>query len=84
MSVSADQLRSFVERIERLEEDKAGIFDDIKSVFAEAKSEGFDVPALRTIIRLRRKSPDERAEEEAILDTYQAALGMLPQEDDEE
>ncbi|MEP9372833.1 DUF2312 domain-containing protein [Mesorhizobium sp. KR1-2] len=75
-TVAAGQLRAFIERIERLEEEKQTIADDIKDVFAEAKGTGFDTKALRTIIRLRKKDAAERQEEEAILDLYMAALGM--------
>lgn len=75
-TVAAGQLRAFIERIERLEEEKQTIADDIKEVFAEAKGTGFDTKALRTIIRLRKKDAAERQEEEAILDLYKAALGM--------
>ncbi len=73
---AADQLKAFVERIERLAEEKQGIADDIKEVYAEAKGTGFDVKALRTIIRLRKQDIDERKESEAILETYMFALGM--------
>ena len=72
-----DQLKAFIERIERLEEEKKAIADDIKDVYAEAKGSGFDVKALRTIVRLRKQDPDERREEETILETYMHALGML-------
>jgi uncharacterized protein (UPF0335 family) len=72
-----DQLRAFVERIERLEEEKKGISDDIKDVYAEAKGNGFDTKALRVVVRLRKQDKDERAEQEAILETYLHALGML-------
>lgn len=75
-SVAADQLKAFIERIERLEEEKAGIAGDIKDVFAEAKGTGFDVKALRSILRIRKKDHDERQEEEAILELYMQALGM--------
>ena len=75
-TVAAGQLRALIERIERLEEEKQTIADDIKDVFAEAKGNGFDTKALRTIIRLRKKDANERQEEEAILDLYKAALGM--------
>ncbi len=75
-TVAAGQLRAFIERIERLEEEKKAIADDIKEVFAEAKGTGFDTKAIRTIIRLRKKDQAERQEEEAILDLYKAALGM--------
>ena len=75
-TVAAGQLRAFIERIERLEEDKQAIADDIKDVFAEMKGTGFDTKAVRTIIRIRKKDKAERQEEEAILDLYMAALGM--------
>jgi uncharacterized protein (UPF0335 family) len=75
-TVAAGQLRAFVERIERLEEDKRAIADDIKDVYAEMKAQGFDTRAVRQIVRLRRKDQAERQEEEAILDLYKAALGM--------
>ena len=72
-----DQLKAFVERIERLEEEKKTISDDIRDVYAEAKGNGYDVKALRTIVRLRKQDANERAEEETILETYMQALGML-------
>lgn len=72
-----DQLRSLVERIERLEEEKKATSDDIKDVYGEAKGNGFDVKALRAIVRLRKQDANERAEHEAILETYMHALGML-------
>ena len=72
-----DQLKAFVERIERLEEEKKTISDDIRDVYAEAKGNGFDVKALRTIIRMRKQDANERAEAETILETYMQALGML-------
>ena len=75
--VARDQLKAFVERIERLEEEKKTISDDIRDVYAEAKGNGFDVKALRAVIRLRKQDKDERAEQEAILDTYLVALGMV-------
>lgn len=75
-TVAAGQLRSFIERIERLEEDKKTVADDIKEVYAEMKGTGFDTKAVRTLIRLRKKDQAERQEEEAILDLYKAALGM--------
>lgn len=75
-TVAAGQLRAFIERVERLEEEKQTIADDIKEVFAEAKGTGFDTKAMRAIIRLRKKDQAERQEEEAILDLYKAALGM--------
>lgn len=72
-----EQLKSFIERIERLEEDKKTIAEDIKDVFAEAKGTGFDVKALRQILALRKQDADQRAEQEAIVDLYMQALGML-------
>jgi uncharacterized protein (UPF0335 family) len=72
-----DQLKAIVERIEHLEEEKKAIADDIKDVYAEAKGNGYDVKALRKIIRLRKQDKNERAEEEAILETYMHALGMI-------
>jgi uncharacterized protein (UPF0335 family) len=72
-----DQLKAIIERIERLEEEKKAISDDIKDVYAEAKGNGYDVKALRTIIRLRKEDPNERAEQETILETYLQALGMI-------
>ena len=72
-----DQLKAFVERVERLEEEKKALADDIRDVFAEAKGNGFDVRALRTVIKLRRQDINERKEAEAILETYLHALGML-------
>jgi uncharacterized protein (UPF0335 family) len=76
-SFAKDQLKAVIERVERLEEEKKAIADDIKDVYAEAKAHGFDVKALRTIVRLRKQDSDERKEEEAILETYMHALGML-------
>lgn len=78
--IAADQLRAFVERIERLEEEKKVIGDDIKDVYAEAKGTGFDAKILRKIISLRKKQPHEREEEDAIIDLYMHALGMVPGE----
>src|SRR5271166_3343795 len=72
-----DHLKAFIERIERLEEEKKAIADDIRDVYAEAKGNGFDVKALRTIVRMRKQDKDERMEEETILQTYMVALGML-------
>ena len=74
---AVDQLRSIIERIERLEEEKKAISEDIKDVYAESKGNGFDVKALRTIILLRKQDPNERQEEESILETYMQALGMV-------
>jgi uncharacterized protein (UPF0335 family) len=72
-----DQLKAIIERIERLEEEKKTISDDIRDVYAEAKGNGFDVKALRTIVRMRKQDENERAEQETILETYMQALGML-------
>ena len=72
-----DQLKAIIERVERLEEEKKAISDDIRDVFAEAKANGFDVKALRTIVRMRKQDTDERREHEAILETYMHALGMI-------
>ncbi len=76
-TVAAGQLKAFIERIERLEEEKQSLADDIKEVYAEMKGTGFDTKAVRTIIRLRKKDQAERQEEEAILDLYKTALGMV-------
>jgi uncharacterized protein (UPF0335 family) len=75
-NIAADQLRLFIERIERLEEEKKGIADDIRDVYAEAKSTGYDVKTMRAIVRLRRMEKDDRQEAEALLETYKAALGL--------
>lgn len=74
--IAGDQLRAFVERIERLEEEKKVISDDIREVYAEAKGNGFDVKILRMVIALRKKQPHEREEQDAILDLYMNAIGM--------
>jgi len=76
-SFAKGQLKAIIERIERLEEEKKTISDDIKDVYGEAKGNGFDVKALRTIVRLRKQDADERQEQETILETYMQALGML-------
>jgi uncharacterized protein (UPF0335 family) len=76
-SFSKEQLKSVVERIERLEEEKKSISDDIRDVYTESKGNGFDIKALRTIVRLRKLSPDDRAQQDAVLETYKQALGML-------
>jgi uncharacterized protein (UPF0335 family) len=73
---SEDQLRLLIERVERLEEEKKGVADDIKDVYSEAKAFGFDAAIMRQIVRLRKMSKDDRAEMEAILETYKKALGM--------
>jgi len=76
-SFAKDQLKAIVERIERLEEEKKTISDDIKDIYGEAKGNGLDVKALRTIIRMRKQDANDRAEQETILETYLQALGML-------
>lgn len=75
-NVSAGQLQAIIERVENLEEEKKAISEQIKEVYAEAKGNGFDTKIIRKIISLRKKSPDERSEEEAMLDLYMQALGM--------
>ena len=77
-SVAAGQLKSIVERVERLEEEKKEVAEQIKEVFAEAKANGFDTKTLRKIVALRKKPTEERQEEEALLELYLSALGMLP------
>lgn len=72
-----DQLKAFVERIERLEEEKKAIADDIRDVYAEAKGNGYDVKTLRVVVRIRKQDVNERKEQEAILETYLHALGLL-------
>jgi len=75
-SVAADELRLLIERIERLEEEKKAIADDVRDVYAEAKSRGYDPKTMRTIVRLRKMESHDRQEAEALLDTYKAALGL--------
>lgn len=75
-NIAAGQLRLFIERIERLEEDKAAVSNDLKAVYGEAKSTGFDVKTMRSIVRLRAMENHVRQEAEALLDTYKAALGL--------
>jgi len=82
--VARDQLRAFVERVERLEEEKRTISEDIKEVYAEAKGNGFDVKVLRQIVRIRKQDAAERQEQEAILDLYMHALGMAPEPSSED
>ena len=74
-SIAKDQLKSIIERVERLEEDKAAIASDIKDVYAEAKGNGYDTKALRAIVRYRKEDAQDRAEREAIFETYLNALG---------
>ena len=75
-NVSKDQLMAFIERIERMEEEKAAVVTDIKEIYTEAKSNGFEPKIIRKIVSLRRKSKEERQEEEALLETYMASIGM--------
>lgn len=74
--ITAEQLRSYIERIERLEEEKAGLASDIKDIFAEAKGNGFDVKTMRQILKIRKMDASDRDEQEALLDLYMHALGM--------
>jgi uncharacterized protein (UPF0335 family) len=74
--IAADQLRLFIERIERLEEEKKGMADDIRDVYSEAKSQGYDTKTMRAIVRLRKMEKNARDEAEALLETYKAALGL--------
>ena len=74
---SRDQLKAVIERVERLEEEKKTISDDIRDIYAEAKGNGYDVKALRTIVRMRKQDASERSEQEAVLETYMIALGMI-------
>lgn len=82
--IAGDQLKSIIERIERLEEEKSGIASDIKDIFAEAKGNGYDVKTLRKVISLRKQDAAERDEAEHLLDTYKRALGMIPDFEEEE
>jgi uncharacterized protein (UPF0335 family) len=75
-NVASDQLRLFIERIERLEEEKKGMADDIKDVYAEAKGQGYETKTMRQIVRLRRMEKNARDEADALLETYRAALGF--------
>lgn len=75
-SISAAELRQFIERIERLESEKKGIADDVKDVYAEAKSSGFDPATMKRIVRLRKMEPHKRQEAEALLETYAQAIGL--------
>ena len=74
--IAGDRLRSFIERIERLEEEKAGLAADIRDVFAEAKSSGFDTKVMRQVLKLRRMEKADRQEQEELLELYLAAIGM--------
>jgi uncharacterized protein (UPF0335 family) len=75
--VTAEQLKSFIERVERLEEEKAEVQEQIKEVMSEAKGEGFDIKIIRQLLRLRKMKPHDRAEQEELLETYKAAIGMV-------
>lgn len=75
-NISSEQLRLLIERVERLEEEKKGISDDIKDVYGEAKAIGYDTKIMKQIVKLRKKTRDARMEEEALLDTYKTALGL--------
>ncbi len=77
--IAQDRLRSFIERVERLEDEKSVLAADIKEVYAEARSAGFDSKTMRKVVRLRKMEDSDRQEEEFLLDTYLSALGMLPQ-----
>lgn len=74
--IAADRLRSIIERVERLEEERKGLAGDIKDIFTEAKSAGFDVKTIRQIIRMRKQEPSELQEQESLLDIYRRALGL--------
>jgi uncharacterized protein (UPF0335 family) len=76
-SVAKDLIKSVIERIERLEEERKVIGDDIRDIYAESKGNGLDVKALRTIVRMRKQDPNDRAEQETILESYMLALGMI-------
>jgi uncharacterized protein (UPF0335 family) len=77
-TIAADQIKSIIERIEKLEEEKSALGDDIKGIYHEAKSNGFQPKILRMIVSLRKKDPSERKEQEALLDLYMNAIGMAP------
>jgi uncharacterized protein (UPF0335 family) len=78
--IAGDRLKSFIERIERLEEEKKALANDIKEVYAEAKGTGFDTKIMRQLIRLRKMDKDDLDEQESLIDIYKRALGMLPSE----
>ena len=78
-NLAREHLRAFIERIERLEEEKATLMEDIREVYAEAKGTGFDPKIMRQVVRIRKMEPDQRQEQEFVLDTYLSALGMLEQ-----
>jgi|TARA_Y100000814_G_scaffold251150_1_gene197990 uncharacterized protein (UPF0335 family) len=83
-NVARNHLRAYIDRIERLEEEKAALMEDIREIYAEAKGTGFDPKIMRQVIRIRKMEPDQRQEQEYILDTYLSALGMLKNLDLEE
>ena len=74
--ITDDQLRQYIERVERLEEEKKGISDDVRDVYSEAKSQGYDPKIMRKIVRIRKLTPQDRQTEEALIDTYKSALGI--------
>tara|TARA_B100000700_G_scaffold304460_1_gene377142 strand:- start:279 stop:590 length:312 start_codon:yes stop_codon:yes gene_type:complete len=76
-NVARNHLRAYIDRIERLEEEKAALMEDIREIYAEAKGTGFDPKIMRQVVRIRKMEPDQRQEQEYILDTYLSALGML-------
>ncbi len=80
-TLARDQLRAFIERIERLEEEKTALMADIREVYAEAKGTGYDPKIMRQVVRLRKLEPSDRQEQEFVLDTYLSALGMIEQSD---
>jgi len=77
--IAGERLKSFIERIERLEEEKRALAEDIKEVYSEAKGVGFDVKTMRALIRIRKMDEEDRDEQEALLDTYMRAMGMRPE-----
>lgn len=81
-SVAQDQLRSFIDRIERMEEEKAAIANDIKEIYAEARGTGFNTKVMRRIVNIRKQDANERNEMDALLDLYMSALGMIPERDE--
>lgn len=82
--IQAEQLKQFIERIEKLEEEKAALGGDIRDVYAEAKANGYDPTIMRAIVRIRKMDKNERDEQEHLLDTYKAALGLIPNFEREE
>lgn len=82
--VSGEQLRQYITKIERLEEEKAGLASDIRDAYAEAKANGFDPKIMRQVVRIRKMEPNDRMEQEELLDVYKHALGMLPDFEEQE